>query len=144
MTAILLRLWNYLSIEQETAYCILTEFALPLQGSVLQYKKIVESEQRRYKTWYDGISLFISTLEEQISQIRSTGFEASTTRYDMPSASDYKAICERDTSGNTWLLKIVLRRGDIVKQLLLWAGYASEEFIDKLKAPSISGSKTLN
>lgn len=59
--------------------------------------------------------------------IQDSQIAVSTSHYDLPSFDDFAAIAQRDSGGNTWLIKVKLSRRGKVEEVLLWIGFSSHE-----------------
>lgn len=98
-------------------------------GLSIQLQRVDEQEELRYRNWADGIRLLGSTLEDIVSQLSvdHPQFGTRVVRYDVPDFDDYKGICTRDPSCNTWFMKIQIGRSEVWREVLLWIGFSSIE-----------------
>jgi Fic family protein len=107
-------------------------------GLSLALAKVRAADERRYRTWADGIRLLATAMEDAFKLVEEAdaSFQSSVQRYDLPSFEDYQMLSIRDPSGATWLERYEIRRAGVRKAALLWTGFSSDPFIQALGAPS--------
>lgn len=98
-------------------------------GLSLAVEKVLEADRRRYEVWAAATQLFVSSLLEHLRSVEhQLGCSLAISEYGSPSFEDYRALNEANPDGNSWLCRIILRRGDVTRSLLMWSGFASYEF----------------
>lgn len=103
-------------------------------GLSLALQKVREQDERRYRTWADALRLFRSTFEDLAKEIESdSDISVSLQPYELPSLEDFAKLHSRDSSGNTWFLKVRLERQSVEHSILLWIGFSSDQINAKLK-----------
>jgi hypothetical protein len=88
--------------------------------------------------WLDGVRLMATSFEDAIKKVEEANqaFVAQVQHYDSPEFDDYNALCARDASGATWLIRLTLARGAKRHSVLLWIGFSSDPLLSNLKEAS--------
>lgn len=105
------------------------------EGLSIALEQVRAAEERHYRMWLDGVRLMATSMEDAIKTVeeQDPGFTAQVQHYDAPEFDQYKALCARDASGATWLIRLSLSRGGERHSVLLWVGFASDPLLAGLK-----------
>jgi Fic family protein len=97
-------------------------------GISLALQRIREQELSRFRLWADGLRLLSSTVEHSFQELTTDpDIRVDATFYGLPDEEDFRKISERDSSGNSWLLRVTVTRRKTARMILFWIGFSSDE-----------------